>query len=92
MSINEYDSDFIAQVSGASKRREQQSQAVHIGAKSPELQQEATNNCSDPTRDIRKKQANLCDAVMMRVVELEREAASLTEIAKKLRAAVLANT
>jgi hypothetical protein len=46
----------------------------------------------DPTFAIRRNQANLCEAVMMRVVELEREAASLTEIAKKLRAAVMANT
>lgn len=47
---------------------------------------------TDPTFDIRRKQANLCDAVMQRVFDLEAQAAALTEIAKKLRAAVLANT
>ena len=39
-----------------------------------------------------RKLANICEATMIRVVELEREAASLIEIAKKLRAAVVANT
>jgi hypothetical protein len=47
---------------------------------------------TDPTFDIRRKQANLCDAVMMRVVELEEESKRLADIAKKLRAAVVANT
>jgi len=46
----------------------------------------------DPTFDIRRKQANLCEAVMQRVVEMEEEAERLKEIAKKLRAAVVANT
>lgn len=78
MSTQEYDSNFLAQVRGASKRT-----AAHEPAPADD---------ADPTFNIRRKQANLCDAVMMRVVELEREAASLTEIAKKLRAAVVANT
>ncbi len=47
---------------------------------------------TDPTFDIRCKQANLCEATMLRVFELEAQAAALTEIAKKLRACVLANT
>ncbi len=92
MSINEYDSNFIAQVSGASKWREQQSRAAGHSGTTPELQQEATNNCSDPTFDIRRKQANLCDAVMMRVVEMEAAGKAMLEAAKKLRAAVVANT
>ncbi len=46
----------------------------------------------DPTFELRRKQANLCETVMMRVFELEAQAAALTETAKKLRAAVLANT
>lgn len=70
--------DFMHQVRMASKRK---------------LTEQATPpDETDPTRDIRKKQANLCDAVMMRVVEIEEEAKRLTEIAKKLRAAVVANT
>ena len=47
---------------------------------------------SDPTFDLRRKQANLCEAVMVRVFDLEAQAKELTEIAKKLRAAVVANT
>jgi hypothetical protein len=47
---------------------------------------------TDPTFDLRRRQANLCEAVMIRVFELEAQAAVLTETAKKLRAAVLANT
>jgi hypothetical protein len=47
---------------------------------------------TDPTFDLRRKQANLCEAVMFRVFDLEAQAAALTETAKKLRAAVLANT
>jgi hypothetical protein len=78
VSINEYDSEFIAQVSAASKRKL--------------AQQQTPPDETDPTRDIRKKQANLCDAVMMRVVEMETAAAALLEAAKKLRAAVVANT
>lgn len=46
----------------------------------------------DPTFQLRKQQANLCEAVMVRVFDLEAQAAALTETAKKLRAAVLANT
>jgi hypothetical protein len=70
--------DFMHQVRMASKRK----------AAEPVVPADDT----DPTRDIRKKQANLCDAVMMRVVELEEESKRLAEIAKKLRAAVVANT
>ncbi len=47
---------------------------------------------TDPTFDLRRKQANLCEATMLRVFELESQAAALIEIAKKLSAAVLANT
>lgn len=47
---------------------------------------------TDPTFELRRKQANLCEAVMVRVFDLEAQAAALTETAKKLRAAVLANT
>jgi hypothetical protein len=46
----------------------------------------------DPTFQYRRKLANICEATMIRVVELEDEAKRLTEIAKKLRAAVVANT
>lgn len=52
----------------------------------------AVPDTTDPTFEVRRRQANLCDAVMMRVVELEDEAKRLTDIAKKLRAAVVANT
>jgi hypothetical protein len=78
MSAQEFDSNFLAQVRGASK----------LKAAAPVVVADET----DPTRDIRKKQANLCDAVMMRVVEMETAAAALLEAAKKLRAAVVANT
>lgn len=64
-----YDSNFIAQVSQTAKRQAEQP------ASAPDT--------SDPTFDIRRKQANLCEAVMLRV---------MLESAKKLRAAVLANT
>lgn len=47
---------------------------------------------SDPTRDIRAKQANLCEAVMQRVMEMEAAGNAMLEAAKKLRAAVVANT
>lgn len=54
---------------------------------------------SDPTFPYRRSLANIAEATMMRVVELETEAGkladqskALTEIAKKLRAAVVANT
>ena len=47
---------------------------------------------SDPTFDIRRKQANLCEAVMLRVIELETAGNAMLEAAKKLRAAVVANT
>ena len=76
MSIQEYDSNFIAQVSAASKKK----------AETPALPADET----DPTFAYRRKLANICEATMMRVVELEREAASLIEIAKKLRAVVVA--
>lgn len=46
----------------------------------------------DPTFAIRRKQANLCEAVMMRVVEMEAAGNAMLEAAKKLRAAVVANT
>ena len=46
----------------------------------------------DPTFAIRRKQANLCEAVMLRVVELETAGNAMLESAKKLRAAVMANT
>jgi hypothetical protein len=78
MRTQEYDSDFIRQVQQGSKRT----------AAAPVMPADET----DPTRPIRAKQANLCDAVMMRVVELEEESKRLAEIAKKLRAAVVANT
>lgn len=73
-----YDSDFIAQVSRTAQRQ----------AAAPV----AEPDTSDPTFAIRRKQANLCEAVMMRVVEMETAAAALLEAAKKLRAAVVANT
>lgn len=74
----DYDSDFIRQVSQTAKRQAEQPAP--------------TPDTTDPTFDIRRKQANLCEATMMRVVEIEEEAKRLTEIAKKLRAAVVANT
>lgn len=46
----------------------------------------------DPTFAIRRKQANLCEAVMLRVIELETAGKAMLESAKKLRAAVMANT
>lgn len=74
----DYDSNFTEQLGLVSKRKAET--PVHV------------DQGEDPTREIRKRQANLCEAVMHRVVELEDEAKRLTEIAKKLRAAVVANT
>lgn len=73
-----YDSDFIRQVSQTAKCQAEQP------APAPDT--------SDPTFDIRRKQANLCEAVMLRVIELETAGKEMLESAKKLRAAVLANT
>jgi hypothetical protein len=70
--------DFMHQVRMASKRQAETPAPV--------------GNTADPTFDLRRRQANLCEATMIRVVELEEEAKRLTEIAKKLRAAVVANT
>ncbi len=78
MSTQEYDSNFLAQVQNTSKRL-----AAEIAAPA---------DTTDPTFDIRRKQANLAEAVMLRVFEIEAQAAALTETAKKLRACVLANT
>jgi hypothetical protein len=78
MSTQEYDPKFVAQMQQASKRQ----------AETPV----AAPATDDPTFDLRRKQANLCEAVMVRVFDLEAQAAALTETAKKLRAAVLANT
>jgi hypothetical protein len=78
MTIQEYDSNFIRQVGAASKRQ----------AEAPAVAPDTT----DPTFDIRRKQANLCEAVMLRVIELETAGKAMLESAKKLRAAVLANT
>lgn len=75
---DQYDSDFIRQVSQAAK---------HQAA-----QPAAAPDTSDPTFEIRRKQANLCEAVMLRVIELETAGKAMLESAKKLRAAVLANT
>lgn len=59
----------------------------------------AAPDTSDPTFRYRRSLANIAEATMMRVVELEShakqltdEATALTDIAKKLRAAVVANT
>ena len=78
MSTPEYDSNFIAQVGAAAKRQAEQP------ADAPDT--------TDPTFPYRRKQANLCDAVMMRVVEMEAAGKAMLESAKKLRAAVVANT
>lgn len=74
----DYDSNFVAQIGAASKR---------LAAHSP-----APADQTDPTFDIRRKQANLCEAVMLRVIELETAGKAMLESAKKLRAAVMANT
>jgi hypothetical protein len=78
MSTQDYDSNFIEQVRGASKRK----------AATPAVPADET----DPTFVYRRKLATITEATMIRVVELEEEAKRLTEIAKKLRAAVVANT
>jgi hypothetical protein len=78
VSTQEFDSNFLAQVRGASSRQ-------------AEVRPVATAD-TDPTFPYRRGLANMADAVMIRVVELEDEAARLTDIAKKLRAAVVANT
>lgn len=52
----------------------------------------AAPDTTDPTFEIRRKQANLCEAVMLRVIELETAGKAMLESAKKLRAAVMANT
>lgn len=74
----DYDSNFTEQLGLVSKR----------AAETPAPVADTT----DPTFDVRRRQANLCEAVMRRVVEIEDEIKRLTEIAKKLRAAVVANT
>lgn len=73
-----YDSNFIAQVSQTAKHQAEQPAP--------------TPDTSDPTFDIRRKQANLCEAVMLRVIELETAGKAMLGSAKKLRAAVMANT
>jgi hypothetical protein len=81
-----YDSNFTEQLGLASKRR----------AAAPV----AKPNTKDPTFEIRRKQANLCEAVMRRVVDLEDSKDAppeelpgiVSDVAKKLRAAVVANT
>jgi hypothetical protein len=78
MSIHEYDSNFIRHVGAASKKQ----------AETPAAPADETA----PTFQYRRKLANICEATIIRVVELEDEAKRLTEIAKKLRAAVVANT
>ena len=78
MSLQEYDSNFIAQIGAASKRQ----------AETPAVAADTT----DPTLDLRRRQANLCEAVMLRVIELETAGKAMLESAKKLRAAVMANT
>lgn len=74
----DYDSDFIRQVSQTAKRQAEQPAP--------------TPDTSDPTFELRRKQANLCEAVMLRVIEMEAAGNAMLEAAKKLRAAVLANT
>lgn len=74
----DYDSDFIRQVSQTAKRQAEQPAP--------------TPDTTDPTFELRRKQANLCEAVMLRVIELETAGKAMLESAKKLRAAVLANT
>lgn len=74
----DYDSNFVAQMSEGAKRR----------AAEPA----PTPDTTDPTFELRRKQANLCEAVMLRVIELETAGKAMLESAKKLRAAVLANT
>lgn len=78
MSLQDYDSNFIAQVSREAKRNAEAPAPVA--------------DTNDPTFDIRRKQANICEAVMLRVIELETAGKAMLESAKKLRAAVLANT
>jgi hypothetical protein len=73
----DYDSNFLQQVGMTAKR---QAEAQPVAAD------------TDPTFPYRRGLANMADAVMIRVVELEDEAKRLTDIAKKLRAAVVANT
>lgn len=46
----------------------------------------------DPTFPYRRKLANMSDAVMLRVMEMEAAGKALLESAKKLRAAVMAAT
>ncbi len=84
MSTQEYDSNFIAQMQRARKRLP--------NTQSPPPPDTNAPPATDPTFDLRRKQANLAEAVMVRVFDLEAQAAALTETAKKLRAAVLANT
>lgn len=78
MSLQDFDSKFADQLGLTAKRVAAEPVAVP--------------DTSDPTFDLRRKQANLCEAVMHRVVEIEAEIKRLDEIAKKLRAAVVANT
>ena len=70
--------DFIEQVS----RTAQRTAAAPV----------SVPDTTDPTFEIRRKQANLCEAVMLRVIELETAGNAMLESAKKLRAAVVANT
>ena len=74
----DYDSNFTEQLGLTAKRVAAEPASVP--------------DTSDPTFKYRRNLANISEAVMHRVVELEEEAKRLTEIAKKLRAAVVANT
>ncbi len=87
MSTQEYDSKFIAQMQAASKRRDDAAAPA-----TPTGINGTATAVSDPTFDLRRKPANLCEAVMLRVFEMEAAGNAMLEAAKKLRAAVLANT
>lgn len=82
---DQYDSNFIRQMQRTSTR-------LPNTQSPPPPNTNSVPDAVDPTRPIRAKQANLCDAVMMRVVEMEAAGNAILEAAKKLLAAVVANT
>lgn len=66
--------------------------APNVGQHRIPTSMNSAEEATDPTFDLRRKQANLCDAVMLRVMEMEAAGNAMLEAAKKLRAAVVANT
>lgn len=77
-----YDSNFVAQMQAASKRREDAAApATPTGVNGSAV---AVNDGTDPTFRYRRSLANIAEATMVRVVELETEAGKLADKSKNL--------